>query len=242
MSGHSKFHNIKNIKQKADAKRSQIFTKIGREISVAVKSGGTDPSTNSKLADIIAKARANNMPNDNISRSIKKAGGEINLINYSEIIYEGYGPNGVAFVVECLTDNKNRTAGDVRHLFDKHGGSLGVSGSVLFMFERQGVILIEKTEDISEDEIMLIALDADAQDVVTEDDAFVIYTDFTQLGSVRSAFEAANFTIASSEIEFVPNNYVAVDDEVGISVEKLIDKLEELDDVQNVSHNAEFQN
>lgn len=240
MSGHSKFHNIKNIKQKADAKRSQIFTKIGREISVAVKSGGADPNTNSKLADIIVKARTNNMPNDNISRSIKKASGEVNSINYSEIIYEGYGPNGVAFVVECLTDNKNRTAGDVRHLFDKHGGSLGVSGSVLFMFERRGVIVIERTEGVTEDDIMNIAIESGAEDVVNEEDAFVVYTELSQLSSVRQAYENAKYNVVSSEIEFIPSNYVTVSDDVRASLEKLIDKLEDLDDVQNVFHNAEI--
>ena len=169
MSGHSKWHNIQQKKGKSDAARANIFTKIGREIAVAVKQGGPDPNSNSKLRDAIAKAKDNNMPNDNINRSIKKASGELNSINYEENTYEGYGVGGVAFIVETLTDNKNRTAGDVRHLFDKFGGAMGVSGSVSFMFKRKGVIAVAKS-DIGEDDLMMLALDAGAEDILTEDD------------------------------------------------------------------------
>lgn len=240
MSGHSKFHNIKATKDKADAKRSSIFTKIGRELSVAVKMGGSDPNTNNKLADVIAKAKANNMPNDNIQRSIKKASGTADSEHYDEIIYEGYGPGGVAFVVECLTDNRNRTAGDVRHAFDKFGGSLGTNGSVMFMFDRKGVILLEKKDSINEDDVMMIALEAGADDFVVEDDAFVVYTNPSSLHKVRETFERGGFSIPSAEVEFVPNNYVTTSDNLKVSLEKLIDMLEDLDDVQDVYHNAEI--
>lgn len=240
MAGHSKFHNIKNIKGKADAKRSQIFTKIGRELAVAVKAGGPDPSTNSKLADIIARARASNMPNDNINRSIKKASGETDSVNFFDIIYEGYGAGGVAFVVECLTDNKNRTAGDVRHLFDKFGGSLGVSGSVMYMFDRKGVLLIEKIEPLTEDYIFELAIESGAEDVEIEEDAFVIYTDLESFSIVRKNFEEKNINLASAKLEYLPSNYIDVSPEVAETIEKLTEKLEDLDDVQNVFHNANF--
>ena len=240
MSGHSKFHNIKATKDKADAKRSSIFTKIGREIQVAVKLGGPDPSTNSKLADVIAKARSNNMPNDNITRSIKKASGESNAENYDEITYEGYGPGGVAFIVECLTDNKNRTAGDVRHAFDKHNGNLGTSGSVMFMFDRKGVFVIEKTDEMDEDEIMMNALDAGADDVISEDEAFVIYSNPSSFHQVRENLEKLGYKFITNEIQFVPSNYVIPEESSISSLEKLIDALESLDDVQNVYHNADF--
>ncbi len=240
MSGHSKFHNIKATKDKADAKRSSIFTKIGREIQVAVKMGGPDPTTNSKLADVIAKAKSNNMPNDNIQRSIKKASGETNAENYDEIIYEGYGPGGVAFIVECLTDNKNRTAGDVRHAFDKHNGNLGTSGSVMFMFERKGVFVIERQPNMDEDEVMMSALDAGADDVVTEDDAFVIYSAPNDFHQVRENLEKTGYSFVTNEVEFVPSNYIIPEESQMASLEKLIDALESLDDVQNVYHNADI--
>lgn len=240
MSGHSKFHNIKATKGKADAKRSSIFTKIGRELSVAVKMGGPDPNTNNKLADVILKARANNMPNENIQRSIKKASGSTDNDHYEEIIYEGYGTGGVAFVVECLSDNRNRTAGDVRHSFDKFGGSLGTTGSVMYMFERRGVIVIEKTVSTDEDDIMMMALDAGADDFIVEDEGFIVYTSPSLLHNIRTIFESAGFIIPSAEVEFVPNNYVQINDDQKILIEKLIDMLEDSDDVQNVYHNAEI--
>lgn len=240
MSGHSKFHNIKATKDKADAKRANIFTKIGREIAVAVKAGGSDPSINSKLYDVIVKAKQNNMPNDNIQRSIKKASGETSTENFESITYEGYGPNGVAFIVECLTDNRNRTASDVRHLFDKHGGSLGTSGSVLYMFERKGVIMLEQKAGVTEDDVMMLAIEAGADDVITEDDGYVIYTAPEAFHSVSKAFEENGFTLVSSEIEYVSNNVIPLDEGKMESIEKLKDKLEELDDVQQVYTNADI--
>ena len=240
MSGHSKWHNIQATKSKADAKRANIFTKIGREISVAVKMGGADPTINSRLADVIAKARSNNMPNDNISRSIKKASGEINSVNYDSITYEGYGPGGVAFIVECLSDNKNRTAGDVRHAFDKHNGSLGTSGSVSFMFERKSVVVLEKTDSLTEDKVFEIGLDAGAEDIETEEDSFVVTSEPNKLGAIRTAFENAGITPIQAEVEMVPSNYVTPTEAQIETLNKLVDALEELDDVQNVYHNGEF--
>lgn len=240
MSGHSKWHNIQATKSKADAKRANIFTKIGREISVAVKMGGPDPSTNSRLADVIAKARSNNMPNDNIQRSIKKASGEINNVNYDSITYEGYGSGGVAFIVECLSDNKNRTAGDVRHAFDKFGGSLGTSGSVSFMFERKAVVVLEKTNGLEEDQVFEIAIEAGAEDVQAGDDSFVVTGEPNTLNDIRSAFENAGITPVSAGVEMVPNNYVTPTESQIESLNKLVDMLEDLDDVQNVYHNGEF--
>lgn len=240
MSGHSKWHNIQATKSKADAKRANIFTKIGREISVAVKMGGPDPTTNSRLADVIQKARSNNMPNDNISRSIKKASGEINNVNYDSITYEGYGPGGVAFIVECLSDNKNRTAGDVRHAFDKFGGSLGTSGSVSFMFERKGVVVLLKTDDLTEDKVFEIGLDAGAEDIETNEDNFVVTTEPNNVAAVRTAFENAGIVPAQAGVEMVPSNYVTPTDAQIESLNKLVDMLEDLDDVQEVYHNGEF--
>ena len=240
MSGHSKWANIKATKVKNDAKRANIFTKIGREIAVAVKQGGSDPNTNSKLRDVIAKAKANNMPNDNIQRGIKKAAGELGSVNYEENIYEGYGAGGVAVIVETLTDNKNRTAGDVRHAFDKCGGSMGTSGCVSYMFDRKGVIVVEKA-DYSEDDMMMIALDAGAEDVVSDEDVFEIFTDSSDYSTVREALEAnKDITILSSSIEMIPNNTVTPDSETQNKVQKLLDMLEDNDDVQNVYHNAEM--
>ncbi|MCI8728904.1 MAG: YebC/PmpR family DNA-binding transcriptional regulator [Clostridia bacterium] len=240
MSGHSKWANIKATKGKNDAKRANIFTKIGREIAVAVKQGGSDPNTNSKLRDVIAKAKANNMPNDNIQRGIKKAAGELGSVNYEENIYEGYGAGGVAVIVETLTDNKNRTAGDVRHAFDKCGGSMGTSGCVSYMFDRKGVIVVEKA-DYSEDDMMMIALDAGAEDVVSDEDVFEIFTDSSDYSTVREALEAnKDITILSSSIEMIPNNTVTPDSETQNKVQKLLDMLEDNDDVQNVYHNAEM--
>ena len=240
MSGHSKWHNIQATKSKADAKRANVFTKIGREISVAVKMGGADPSTNSRLADVIAKARSNNMPNDNIQRSIKKASGEINNVNYDSITYEGYGPGGVAFIVECLSDNKNRTAGDVRHAFDKHNGSLGTSGSVSFMFERKTVVVIEQKDGLTEDQVFEIAIEAGAEDVQAEEGSFVVTAEANALSAVRMAFENSGIVPVQAGVEMVPSNYVTPTEAQVETLNKLVDALEDLDDVQNVYHNGEF--
>lgn len=239
MSGHSKWHNIQQKKGKTDAARANVFTKIGREIAVAVKEGGTDPNSNSKLAQVIAKAKDNNMPNDNIQRSIKKASGELGNINYEEMTYEGYGVGGTAIIVDALTDNKNRTAGDVRHLFDKFGGSMGTTGCVSFMFKRKGVITIAKS-DIEEDDLMMYALELDGfEDINTEDDeVFELYTESTKLQSVRKSLEDNGVSVLSAEVDMIPDNYVTPTSEQQATIIKMIDKLEELDDVQNVYHNA----
>ena len=237
MSGHSKWHNIQAKKGKSDAARGNMFTKIGREIANAVTQGGSDPNTNSKLRDAIAKAKSNNMPNENIKRSIAKAAGELGNVNYEEIQYEGYAPGGVAVIVECLTDNKNRTAGDVRHLFDKFGGSLGSSGCVSYMFKKRGVIDVD-VNAMSEDDIMMLAIDAGADDIVTLEDVYEIYTMPGDMSKVREALENAGIEILSSEIDMIPDNEIEVDPKHKDSVIKLIDKLQELDDVQDVFHNA----
>lgn len=238
MSGHSKWHNIQQKKGKSDAARANIFTKIGREIAVAVKQGGADPAANSKLRDAIAKAKANNMPNDNITRSIKKASGELGSINYEEMTYEGYGVGGTAFIVEALTDNKNRTAGDVRHLFDKFGGSMGTTGCVSFMFNKKGVITVSKA-DIEEDDLMMFALEAGAEDIVTEDDeVFEVLTAPGDLSAVRDELDKNGVKILSAEVDMIPENEVTPDESQQETLLKMIDKLEELDDVQNVYHNA----
>ena len=238
MSGHSKWHNIQQKKGKSAAARANVFTKIGRELAVAVKQGGPDPNSNSKLRDAIAKAKANNMPNDNISRSIKKASGELGSINYEEMTYEGYGVGGTACIVQALTDNKNRTAGDVRHLFDKFGGSLGATGCVSFMFKRKGVIAVAKA-DISEDDLMMFALDAGAEDINSEDDeVYEVLTAPADLGSVRDELEKNGVKILSAEVDMIPENEVNPDPQQQETLLKMIDKLEELDDVQNVYHNA----
>ncbi len=239
MSGHSKWHNIQQKKGKTDAARANIFTKIGRELAVAVKEGGADPNSNSKLAQVIAKAKDNNMPNDNIMRSIKKASGELGSINYEDMIYEGYGVGGTAIIVEALTDNKNRTAGDVRHLFDKFGGSMGTNGCVSFMFKRKGVITIAKC-DVEEDDLMMYALELEGfEDINSEDDeVYQVYTDTASLASVRKSLEDDGVKILSAEVDMIPDNYVSPTAEQQANIIKMIDKLEELDDVQNVYHNA----
>lgn len=239
MSGHSKWHNIQATKNKMDAQRGKIFTKIGREIAVAVKLGGGDPNTNSRLYDVIQKAKQNNMPNDNITRSIKKAMGETNTQNYDAITYEGYGPHGVAFIVECLTDNRNRSAADVRHLFDKHGGSLGTTGSVTFMFNYNSIIVLSK-ENNNEDDVMMVALDNGADDVQVEEDVFVVTAGPDKLHALSKAFEEAGMKVESSEVEYVPTNLTTLEGTAGESVQKLIDALEDLDDVQEVYTNADF--
>lgn len=237
MAGHSKWSNIKHKKEKTDAQRGKIFTKIGREIAVAVKEGGSDPNTNSKLKDIVAKARANNMPNDNITRSIKKAAGELGSVNYEEIVYEGYAPGGVAVIVEAVTDNRNRTAGEMRHIFDKHGGSLGITGCVNWMFEQKGVIIIE-SEGQNEEEVMMAALDAGADDIENLGEAFEITCEASSFSQVRDTLEAAGFAFASAEVEMLPSNEVTPVAEDVEKILKMLDKLDDHDDVQNVYHNA----
>ncbi len=238
MSGHSKWSTIKRKKEKTDQARAKVFTKIGREIAMVVKAGGPNLSENSKLKDVIAKAKAANVPNENIERIIKKAAGEGNTDNYEEIVYEGYGPSGVAVVVETLTDNRNRTAGDMRHYFDKCGGNLGQPGSVMFMFQRKGLILIE-AEGKDEETVMDAALEAGAEDFSFEDgDVFEISTDPNELGKVRDALEAAGYSFLSAEVAYVPSTMTSLTDEEAITkMEKLIDMLEENDDVQNIWHN-----
>ena len=241
MSGHSKWHNIQAKKGKADAARGAIFTKIGREIAIAVRDGGANPESNGKLRDIIAKAKANNMPNDNIQRSIKKASGELSNVTYEQITYEGYAPGGVAIIADCITDNRNRTASDVRHCFAKHGGNLGTSGSVSFMFDEKGVLVVERTPGMDEDEMMMLALDAGAEDMKADEDAFEIYTSPADFSAVREALEQQGLSFLSAEVDKIPQNTVAIDDpEVLKSIQKLLEMLDDNDDVQNVFHNAEL--
>ncbi len=241
MSGHSKWHNIQAKKGKADAARGAIFTKIGREIAIAVRAGGANPDSNNKLRDVIAKAKANNMPNDNIRRSIQKASGELSNVVYEEITYEGYAPGGVAVIVTTITDNRNRTASDVRHCFAKNGGNLGTTGSVSFMFDEKGVIVIERTPGMDEEEMMMMALDAGAEDMKAEDDVFEITTAPADFSAVREALEAQGLTFLSAEVDMIPQNTVAVTDPDTLkAIQKLLEMLEENDDVQNVYHNAEL--
>lgn len=238
MSGHSKWATIKRAKGKTDAARSRVFTKIGRELAVAVKMGGPDPDSNASLRGVIAKAKAANMPNDNISRSIKKASGELGSINYESIVYEGYGVNGVAVIVETLTDNKNRTGGDVRHIFDKCGGSLGTNGCVSYMFESKGVLDIEKTDKMDDDEMMMTALEAGADDFNIEDGIYEILTSPENFNSVRETLESAGFSFVRSEIDRIPNMTVDLDDAAAEKIVRMLDSFEDNDDVQNVYHNA----
>ncbi|HEY8390870.1 MAG TPA: YebC/PmpR family DNA-binding transcriptional regulator [Clostridia bacterium] len=240
MSGHSKWANIKHKKEKGDAQKAKIFTKIGREIAVAVKLGGSDPNSNSKLRDIIEKARDNNIPNDNIIRSIKKAAGELNAVNYEEITYEGYGVGGVAVIVDTLTDNKNRTAGDVRHIFAKYGGSLGTTGSVSFMFDTKGVVIAQREDESKDDEIMLLAVDNGADDFLPDGDTYEILTDPTNIHNLRSSLEKAGVKVVSADVDKIPQTTVKLDAETAQKIQNLIDALEEDDDVQNVYHNAEL--
>ena len=241
MSGHSKWHNIQAKKGKADAKRGAIFTKIGREIAIAVRDGGSNPESTGKLRDVIAKAKANNMPNDNIQRSIKKASGELGNVNYEMITYEGYAPGGVAVIVDTITDNRNRTVSDVRHCFAKNGGNLGNAGSVAFMFDEKGVLVIERTPGMDEDEMMMNALEAGAEDMKAEEDVFEIYTAPADFSTVREALEQQGLSFLSAEVNKIPQNTVAVDDpEVLKNIQKLLDMLDDNDDVQNVYHNAEL--
>jgi len=238
MAGHSKWANIKHKKEKTDAQKGKIFTKLGREIAVAVKAGGPDPETNSRLKDAIAKAKANNMPNDSIIRSIKKAAGEIDTDDYEEIVYEGYGPGGVAIIVETLTNNRNRTAGDIRHIFDKYGGNLGTTGCVSFMFDKRGQIIIEKTGNIDEDSLMMSALEAGALDVVAEDEYYEIITEPQDFSKVAEALEKEGYKFETAEVAMIPKTTTMLTAEEMISnMEKLIEKLEDHDDVQNIYHN-----
>ena len=240
MSGHSKWHNIQKTKGAADAKRSQIFTKIAREMIVAVKTGGSgDPANNSRLAAVIAKAKAANMPNDNIKRTIDKAMGAGNTDNFESVVYEGYGPNGVAVIVEALTDNRNRTAPEVRHLLDKYGKGLGATGCVSWSFDRKGVIVLD-AEELDEDTVMMDALDCGADDMEADGDVMEIYTSPEAFNEVVAALEGKGYTFLEASVQMVPQNYVTLTDEGDIkNMEKLIDLLEDNDDVQNVYHNWE---
>ena len=241
MSGHSKWHNIQAKKGKADAQRGAVFTKIGREIAIAVREGGANPESNGKLRDVIAKAKANNMPNDNIQRSIKKASGELSNVVYEEITYEGYAPGGVAIIVDTISDNRNRTASDIRHCFAKYGGNMGTTGSVGFMFDTRGVLVVERTPGMDEDDLMMMALDAGAEDVRPDDDVVEILTDPNEFSKVREALEQQGLTFLSAEVQKIPQNTVEVTDpETVEKIQKMLDLLEESDDVQNVYHNADL--
>ena len=237
MSGHSKWHNIQNKKGKADAKRGKIFTKIGRELMIAVKNGGPDPDNNPKLRDAIAKAKAANMPNDTVQRSIKKASGEIDSVNYERIVYEGYGPSGVAVIVDTLTDNKNRSAGNVRSAFTKGGGNMGTTGCVGFMFQEKGEIVIEKGE-LDEEELMMMALDAGAEDFNEEEDSFEVLTTPEDFSAVREALEKEEVPMADASVTMIPGTMVELTSEEDIkNIQKTLDLLDEDDDVQAVYHN-----
>ena len=238
MSGHSKFANIKHKKEKNDAAKGKIFTRIGKEIVVAVKEGGPDPANNSKLKDVIAKAKSNNMPNDTIERSIKKAAGDANAVNYESITYEGYGPSGTAIIVETLTDNKNRTASNVRNAFTKGSGNVGTPGCVSFMFDKKGQIIIDKEEcDMDPDELMMIALDAGAEDFADEEDSYEVTTAPEDFSAVRENLENAGITMASAEVTMIPQTWVELTDEQDIKLmNRILDLLDEDDDVQEVYH------
>ena len=241
MSGHSKFSNIKHKKEKNDAAKGKIFTRIGKELMIAVKEGGPDPNNNSKLRDVIAKAKANNMPNDTIDRSVKKAAGDSNAANYVVATYEGYGPSGTAIIVECLTDNKNRTAANVRSAFTKGGGSIGTQGCVSFMFDKKGQIIIDKEEcSMDADELMMAALDAGAEDFDEDDDSFEILRDRDSCGAVREALEGLGIKMAQAEVTMIPQNYVTLTSDEDIKqMNRILDLLDDDDDVQEVWHNWE---
>ncbi len=239
MSGHSKFANIKHKKEKNDAAKGKIFTRLGREIAVAVKEGGPDPNNNSKLKDIIAKAKSNNMPNDTIDRSIKKAAGDANAANYEVVTYEGYGPSGIAVIVETLTDNKNRTASNVRNAFTKGNGNVGTPGCVSYMFERKGQIIVAKEDcEMEADDLMMIALDAGAEDFAEEEDSFEILTDPDMFSEIREKLENESVPMAQAEVTMIPSTWVDLTDEKEIKFfRKTLDLLDDDDDVQNVWHN-----
>lgn len=241
MSGHSKWANIKHKKGKADAERGKAFTKIGREIAIAVREGGGDPAVNGKLRDIIAKAKAVNMPNDNISRSIKKAAGEAQNVIFEEITYEAYAPGGIALIVEVVTDNRNRTGSEVRHIIEKHGGSLGTTGSVSYMFDFKGLLLIERSAGVDEDELMLNALEAGAEDVQTSDEGFEVYTAPNDFSAVREALESKGYSFLSADRRKLPQTTISIDDEETLAkVQKILELLDDNDDVMEVFHNAEL--
>lgn len=239
MSGHSKWNNIKRKKEKTDGAKAKVFTKIGRELAVAVKEGGgPDPASNSKLKDCIAKAKASNVPNDNIERIIKKAAGDGDDTKYENIVYEGYGPSGVAVIVEALSDNRNRTAADIRHAFDKFGGNLGTTGCVSFLFEQKGVLVIER-EDHDEDKVMEDALEAGAADFQADEDVFEIYTEPDDFSGVLSDLTDKGYEFETAEVQMVPSTYAKLSEDKEASMQKLLDSLEDNDDVQNVWHNWE---
>ncbi|NLN65451.1 MAG: YebC/PmpR family DNA-binding transcriptional regulator [Clostridiaceae bacterium] len=240
MAGHSKWANIKRKKEKTDAQKGKVFTKLGREIAVAVRSGGPDPNANSRLKDVIAKAKANNVPNDNILRSIKKASGDLANDSFEEIVYEGYGPGGVAVIVETLTDNRNRTAGDIRHIFDKFGGNLGTNGCVAFMFDKRGQFIIERTKDVDEDKLMMVSLEAGALDVIEEEEYYEVITEPDDFTKVLEALENDEYQFETAEIAMLPQTTTALNnEEMAEKMEKLLERLEDLDDVQNIYHNWE---
>lgn len=239
MSGHSKWNNIKNKKEKTDAQRAKVFTKVGKEISIAVREGGPDPASNSKLRDLIQRAKTLNVPNDNIERIIKKASGADGVV-YEEIVYEGYGPSGVAVIVEAATDNRNRTGGDIRHFFDKYGGNLGQTGCVSYMFEDKGIIIVLRDDKIDEDALMEAALEAGAGDFSADEDAFEISCECDDLNTVREALEAAGYNVESAEEDRIPTSYTTLDSEDDIkNMNLLLEHLEDSDDVQEVYHNWE---
>ena len=240
MSGHSKWHNIQAKKGKVDAKRGKIFTKIGKEIAMAIKQGGANLEANSKLRDVVAKAKAANMPNDNIQRALKKGAGEADSVNYESIVYEGYGPSGVAVIVETLTDNKNRSAGNVRAAFTKGGGNMGTTGCVSFMFQEKGEIIIEKG-DLDEEEVMMMALEAGAEDFnADEEEVFVVTTTPEDFGSVREALESNGLEFLEAAVKMIPDTYTEIDEEAAKKFQKMLNLLDDDDDVQKVYHNAEF--
>ena len=237
MAGHSKWSNIKHKKGRQDAVRGKIFSKYAKAIAVASKEGGGDPLTNAKLRDIIAKAKAENMPNDNIDRAIKKGAGELGGSNYEEITYEGYGPGGTAIIVEALTDNKNRTAGDVRFIFDKNGGNLGTSGCVSFLFERKGQLMIEKNQNINEDDLMMIALEAGAEDFIADEEGYEIITNPNDFSSLRDELEKDGLSFVSAEVAMIPNTETSLGEEDNKKMQKMLDMFDDHDDVQEVYHN-----
>jgi len=241
MAGHSKWANIKHKKEKMDAKKGRIFTKLTKDIIKAAKEGGGDPETNSKLKLAIERAKAFNLPSENIQRAIKKGTGELGGAKLEEVIYEGYGPAGTAIIVEALTDNKNRTAGEIRHIFDRNGGTLGAAGSVTWMFDKVGVIVVEKTDSVNEEDLMMVAIEAGAEDFSADEGEFEIITDPSNFQEVREAIEKAGYKISEAEITMLPKNTIKLSPEDYEKFEKLIDRLEDNDDVQNVYHNVELE-
>ncbi len=238
MSGHSKWSTIKHAKEKTDQARGKIFTKIGKELAVAVKSGGPDPANNPRLATVIAKARSNNMPNDNIQRSIKKASGEDGSINYESIVYEGYGPCGSAVICDILTDNKNRASSDVRHIFDRAGGALGGPGSVAFLFERKAIVAVKAKNGLSEDDVMMLAMDIDADDVDFAPEGYTFEADASKLAVMRDKLLSQGYEVVSAELEMIPTSLIDLPDDKYESFVKMLDYLEENEDVQNIYHNV----